>query len=107
MSEARRRGKRGTGKTEASAAPKTRACVVDPHCLEDLQWWVEKDARVARKALGLMEYVLRDPFTGPGKPEPLKGLVPNSWSRRLTSEHRLVYVVFDDRITFVQARYHY
>lgn len=98
-----------TGTTAKSAgAPRTRrACVVDPNCLEDSQWWVEKDAPVARKALDLMEHVLREPFDGPGKPEPLKGPVSNAWSRRLTGEHRLVYVVFDDRIDFVQARYHY
>lgn len=105
--------KRGTKKRagefpkSAEARQKTRACVVDPHCLEDLQWWVETDARVAKKALELIRYVLRDPFDGPGKPEPLKGLLPNTWSRRLTAEHRLVYVVFDDRIHFAQARYHY
>ncbi len=109
MSGSKGRGKTRTEKTarSAGASPNKRACVVDPNCLEDLQWRAEHDARVARKALSLMEYALRDPFDGPGKPEPLKGLVPNSWSRRLTSEHRLVYVVFDDRINFVQARYHY
>ena len=50
---------------------------------------------------------MRDPFTGIGKPEPLKHLGPNLWSRRLTGEHRIVYLVREDRIDFVQARYHY
>lgn len=54
-----------------------------------------------------MKAVLRTPFEGLGKPEPLKQLAPNTWSRRLTQEHRVVYVVLDDRIVFVQARYHY
>ena len=54
-----------------------------------------------------MEQVLRDPFTGTGKPEPLKGLGTDSWSRRITAEHRLVYVVFDDRVVFLMARYQY
>ena len=85
----------------------TRACIIDPHCLEDLQWWAATDQRMLKKALDLVEYVLRDPFHGPGKPEPLKGLGPNTWSRRLTLEHRLVYVVFDDRVNFLMARYHY
>jgi toxin YoeB len=54
-----------------------------------------------------MEAVLRDPFGGIGKPERLRHLDPDVWSRRITQEHRLVYHVADDRITFLQARYHY
>jgi toxin YoeB len=50
---------------------------------------------------------LRNPFTGIGKPEPLRYLSPDTWSRRLTKEHRLVYRVLNDRIDFLQARYHY
>lgn len=84
-----------------------RVCIVDPNCLEDLQWWAKENPRVCRKALELMEQVLREPFKGLGNPEPLKHLGPNTWSRRLTGEHRLVYVVFDDRVNFAQARYHY
>lgn len=74
--------------------------------MEDLEYWKRAKPSVAAKALDLMTHVMRDPFAGIGKPEPLKGL-PNTWSRRLTQEHRLVYVVFADRIVFVQARYHY
>ena len=59
------------------------------------------------KALALVEAVMADPFTGLGKPEPLRHLGPNMWSRRLTQEHRLVYLVGHDRIDFLQARYHY
>jgi toxin YoeB len=62
---------------------------------------------VALRALDLVEAILRDPFTGVGKPEPLKYLVPGAWSRRITQEHRLVYLVRDERIDFLQARYHY
>ncbi len=54
-----------------------------------------------------MEAILRDPFSGIGKPERLRHLDPDTWSRRITQEHRLVYHVADDRITFLQARYHY
>lgn len=50
---------------------------------------------------------MHDPFAGIGKPEPLKYPSPGVWSRRLTQEHRLVYLVSDDRIDFLQARYHY
>jgi len=51
--------------------------------------------------------VRRDPFGGIGKPEPLKGLGPGVWSRRITQEHRLVYLVDAGRVDFLQARYHY
>jgi toxin YoeB len=50
---------------------------------------------------------MRDPFTGIGKPEPLKYFAASAWSRRLTQEHRIVYVVSKDRIDFLQARYQY
>ena len=51
--------------------------------------------------------MLRDPFGGIGKPEPLKYLASGAWSRRLTQEHRFVYLVREDRIDFLQSRYHY
>jgi toxin YoeB len=51
--------------------------------------------------------VLRDPFGGVGKPEPLKHLGSDVWSRQITQEHRLVYIVSDDRVDFIQACYHY
>ncbi len=50
---------------------------------------------------------MRMPFEGIGKPEHLKHLASGTWSRRLTQEHRIVYFVSDDRIDFLQARYHY
>jgi toxin YoeB len=74
---------------------------------EDLRFWVETDRRTALRVLALVEAIVRDPFTGVGKPEPLKYLGAGVWSRRITQEHRLVYVVCDTRIDFVQARYHY
>lgn len=107
MSRAKKGSTKGRGVPATVPPAKERACVIDRHCLEDLKWWANTEARVATKALTLIEHVLRDPFSGPGKPEPLKGLVANTWSRRITGEHRLVYVVFDDRIVFAQARYHY
>ena len=69
--------------------------------------WVENDRRVALRILDLVEGAMRDPFCGIGKPEPLRHLAPNAWSRRVTQEHRLVYLVRADRIDFLQARYHY
>ncbi len=88
-------------------ARRVRAAVFQPEFREDLRHWVETDRRVALRALDLVEAVPRDPFQGIGKPEPLKYLAAGAWSRRLTQEHRLVYLVREDRIDFLQARYHY
>jgi toxin YoeB len=84
-----------------------RAAVFHPEFREDLRFWVANERRVALRALDLVEAILRDPFTGIGKPELLKYLAAGAWSRRLTQEHRLVYVVTKDRVEFLQARYHY
>ena len=86
---------------------KNRDAVFQPEFREDLRHWVTKDRKVASRALSLVEAILRDPFRGIGKPEPLKYLGGGVWSRRLTQEHRIVYKVSDDRIDFLQARYHY
>lgn len=74
---------------------------------EDLRYWVETERKTALRILELVEAVLADPFTGIGKPEPLKYLLAGCWSRRITQEHRLVYKVSGRRIDFLQARYHY
>ncbi|MBL8205394.1 MAG: Txe/YoeB family addiction module toxin [Blastocatellia bacterium] len=88
--------------------PKTvREAVFHPEFREDLRFWVETERKIALRAFDLMEDIMRDPFSGIGKPEPLKYLAPNTWSRRLTQEHRMVYLVSATRIDFLQARYHY
>jgi toxin YoeB len=95
--------------------PKKREAVFQPEFIEDLRYWVENDPSTALRAsrklalrvFELIEAILRDPVEGIGKPEPLKYLAPGCWSRRLTLEHRIVYLVRDDRIDFLQARYHY
>jgi toxin YoeB len=84
-----------------------REAVFQKEFLEDLRFWVDTNRRVALRALDLVEAILRDPFQGLGKPEPLKYLGAGIWSRRLTEEHRVVYLVRHDRIDFLQARYHY
>ena len=89
------------------AAKRDRLAVFHPEFREDLRYWVENDRRVALRALDIVEAVLREPFTGIAKPEPLKYLAVGAWSRRLTQEHRIVYLVSDERIDFLQARYHY
>jgi len=86
---------------------KRRDAIFQPEFREDLRYWVETDRRTALRVFDLIEAILRNPFSGIGKPEPLKYLAPGAWSRRLTQEHRLVYLVKDDRIDFLQARFHY
>lgn len=88
-------------------AAKNRDACFDPAFLEDLHFWVETNRKLALRVLDLVEAVTRDPFTGIGKPEPLKHLAPGLWSRRLSQKDRLVYRVLDDRIDFLQCRFHY
>lgn len=87
--------------------PLERAAVFHPEFVEDLRHWVKTDRKLALRTLDLVEAVLRDPFSGIGKPERLKYLPSGTWSRRLTQEHRIVYLVGEGRIDFLQARYHY
>jgi len=81
--------------------------VFHPEFREDLKYWVTTDRRIAVRTLDLVEAILKDPFIGIGKPEPLKYLGADVWSRRLTQEHRVVYLVKHERIEFLQGRYHY
>ena len=84
-----------------------RQAVCHPEFLEDLQHLVEQDRRTAKRLIQLMKAVMRSPFDGIGKPEPLRQLGAGVWSRRITQEHRLVYVVKDTAVEFLQGRYHY
>jgi toxin YoeB len=85
----------------------SRQAVFHPEFREDLRYWVKSERNTALRVLDLVEATLRDPFAGVGKPEPLRYLLAGCWSRRITQEHRLVYRVTDERIDFLQARYHY
>ncbi|MBC8357859.1 MAG: Txe/YoeB family addiction module toxin [Candidatus Aminicenantes bacterium] len=84
-----------------------RDAIFHPEFREDLKYWVKIDRKIALRAFDLIEAIMRDPFNGLGKPEPLKYLASGIWSRRLTQEHRIVYLVRDESIDFLQARYHY
>jgi toxin YoeB len=86
---------------------KSRLAVFHPEFLEDLRYRVGSERKTALRVLDLVEAVLRDPRKGIGKPEPLKFYFEGCWSRRISQEHRLVYLVRKDRIDFLQARYHY
>jgi toxin YoeB len=74
---------------------------------EDLQYWTKHDRKIALRVLDLVEDVMRSPFDGTGKPEPMRFDFAGCWSRRISAEHRLVYEVTGESVTFLQARYHY
>jgi toxin YoeB len=84
-----------------------RVAIFQPEFVQDLRFWVKSERSVAVRVVDLVEAVMRDPFEGSGKPEPLKYVLAGCWSRRVTQEHRLVYRVNDEAIDFLQARYHY
>jgi toxin YoeB len=87
--------------------PRQPSAVFHPEFRDDLRYWVKTNRKIALRALDIVEAILRDPSRGIGKPEPLRYLGAGVWSRRLTQEHRIVYLVREDRIDFLQARYHY
>jgi len=96
-------------KSKARARPSKKEWVLvfQPEFLEDLRFWVKTNRKVALRALDIVDAIARDPISGIGKPEPLKFLPSGTWSRRLSEEHRIVYLVSDGRIDFLQGRYHY
>lgn len=74
---------------------------------EQYEWWDQNDKKVRDRINALVDSVLATPFTGIGKPEPLRGNLSGLWSRRITREHRLVYEVRDGRPIIHQCRFHY
>lgn len=97
------RKRKGKGSPEKA----NRVTVIQDECMEDLEYWVSSNRKVALRIFTLMKAARRDPFRGVGKPEPLKHLGPDIWSRRITARDRLVYRVGEDFVDFLQARYHY
>jgi len=79
----------------------------DDRGFENLAWWIAQDRSQALRAMRLIRETLRNPFTGLGKPEPLKHELSGCWSRRINEEHRLVYEVLQDKIRILACRYHY
>ena len=84
-----------------------RSLEFDPAAFEDLAWWVQRDRSQALRIIKLIREIQRDPFTGVGKPEPLKAELSGCWSRRIDPEHRLVYQVLEKKIRILACRYHY
>jgi toxin YoeB len=79
----------------------------DPNGWEDYLYWQKTDKLILKRINKLIKDINRSPFDGLGKPEPLKGDLSGFWSRRIDSEHRIVYIINDDEIIIVQCRYHY
>ena len=75
--------------------------------LDDLAWWIEKDRKKALRIMKLIKEILREPFSGTGKPEPLKHELSGCWSRRIDDEHRIVYEVLEEKTRILACRYHY
>lgn len=73
----------------------------------DYRWWQDSDRAVLRRLNRLLDDVVRDPTSGIGKPEPLRHALAGAWSRRITDEHRLVYLVEGDDVVVLACRYHY
>jgi toxin YoeB len=78
-----------------------------PNALDDLRWWLATDRKRAERILGLLAEILRTPFEGTGKPEPLKHQLAGCWSRRIDREHRLVYQVTEQEVIVIGCRHHY
>ncbi|MTJ09733.1 MULTISPECIES: Txe/YoeB family addiction module toxin [unclassified Anabaena] len=74
---------------------------------EELGEWGTEDKKVFKKILSLIKDIQRDPFSGIGKPEPLKYELQGYYSRRITDEHRLVYKVEEDVLIIIACKYHY
>lgn len=74
---------------------------------EDYKFWLSADRTTLGRINKLLDDVVRHPFEGIGKPEPLRYALAGCWSRRINDEHRLVYLVDEDDVVILQVRYHY
>ena len=81
--------------------------VFTPHAWDDYTHWQSADRAMLKRINRLLDDALRDPTSGIGKPEPLRHVLAGCWSRRISEEHRLVYLVDGDDLVILQARYHY
>ncbi len=84
----------------------TQILVFDPNGWEDYVYWQTQDRKTLKRINQLILDLRRDPFTGIGKPEPLKHILSGAWSRRIDGANRLVYYVTDDHVVVLQARDH-
>lgn len=85
----------------------SRRLTFDADGWSDYVYWQTEDRKTLKRLNTLITDALRDPFNGIGKPEPLRNRLGGAWSRRIDEANRLVYLVTDDEIRILQARYHY
>jgi toxin YoeB len=78
-----------------------------PSGWRDYLWFQQNDRKLLQRINQLIQESTRTLFAGTGKPEPLKANLSGYWSRRINSEHRLVYRVADTKIVIVSCRFHY
>ena len=78
-----------------------------PTAWEQYLWFQQNDRRLLKRINQLIKETSRTPFAGTGKPEALKANLSGYWSRRITSEHRLVYRVAESKVVIVSCRFHY
>jgi len=81
--------------------------IFSEHAWEDYQYWVETDRQMLKRVNRLIQEIVREPFSGVGKPEALKHGLAGYWSRRINDEHRIVYRMSEDAVLIAQVRYHY
>ena len=81
--------------------------VFTPNGWEDYTYWLRADRSVLLRINRLIDAALADPYSGIGKPEQLRHALAGAWSRRITEEHRLVYLADGNDLVILQARYHY
>ncbi|WP_275100250.1 Txe/YoeB family addiction module toxin [Sedimenticola hydrogenitrophicus] len=81
--------------------------VFSEHAWEDYLYWHSRDKRVVKRIHQLIQAIMREPFSGIGKPEPQRHGLSGYWSRRIDEEHRIVYKISDDSLLIAQLRYHY
>ena len=74
---------------------------------EDYLYWQKTDKKLVKRINDLIKEITRTPYTGTGKPEPLKHVLSGFWSRRINDEHRIVYKIADGEVLIAQLRYHY
>ena len=104
---ARKGTKSGSNKQQNKQQARQSKVAFTAHGWEDYQHWVRSDSGVLEKLNELIEETCRTPLKGTGKPEPLKGDFSGYWSRRISGEHRLVYLYEGDTLHIVMCRYHY
>ena len=81
--------------------------IFSEHAWEEYLYWQKTDKKLLNRINELIKAIMREPFTGIGKPEPLKHSLSGYWSRRINDEHRLVYKIEADSLLIAQCKLHY